>query len=185
MIHLTLNLWLGLNLVIPVWWSGIMLMNLLAPDQKSVSLLNHTFILVSQVSLSTLTHFPLLPSYEDYSFLDQLVEDFGHGMDSILMDTFKMPELDACLDEADAIPSSVSWDFLCSVSVVFDTSRLQLAPNITSHKVCCQARALLLPVPMAVKMSSSKLIHFFFGHWAAFVFGASLPPVNITLNSAN
>ena len=45
----TPNMWLGLNLMILVKWFGIRLMNLLAPCQWSVSLLDHTFILVSWV----------------------------------------------------------------------------------------------------------------------------------------
>ena len=34
--------------------------------------------------------------------------DFEQGLDSILTDSLKTPELDASLDEPDAIPSSVS-----------------------------------------------------------------------------
>ena len=36
--------------------------------------------------VATLTHFPLEPGYEDYSFLDQVAEDFEQGPDSILKD---------------------------------------------------------------------------------------------------
>ena len=46
-------------------------------------------------------------------------------------------------------------------------------------------RALLPPVSLATKMSASKLIHYFSSHPAAFGFGASTPPDNISLNSAN
>ena len=45
-------------------------------------------------------------------------------------------------------------------------------------------RALLLPVPQAVKISASKLIHFFSSHSTAFGLPVSLPPDNITLNPA-
>ena len=38
---------------------------------------------------------------------------------------------------------------------------------------------------LATKMSASKLIHYFSSHPAAFGFGASTPPDNISLNSAN
>ena len=38
---------------------------------------------------------------------------------------------------------------------------------------------------LATKMSASKLIHDFSSHPAAFGFWASIPPDNITLNSAN
>ena len=40
-------IWWVLNLVILVWWLGIRLMTLLAPGSCSISLLNHTFFLVS------------------------------------------------------------------------------------------------------------------------------------------
>ena len=53
------------------------------------------------------------------------------------------PELDASLNEADAIPSSVSLGFPCLVRTVPDASRLQLAPSIKSQKLWCQATALL------------------------------------------
>ena len=49
MTQLTLNLWLALNLVILVWWLGIRLMILPAPDLCSGLLLIPTFILGSQV----------------------------------------------------------------------------------------------------------------------------------------
>ena len=62
--------------------------------------------------VSTLTHFPFEPGCEDYSFLDQPVEDLEHGLDSILMESFNTPELDVSHDMAHAIPSSVSSDYL-------------------------------------------------------------------------
>ena len=42
--------------------------------------------------VSSLTHFPLEPRCEDYSFLDQAVADFEQGLDSILTDSIKTPE---------------------------------------------------------------------------------------------
>ena len=83
------------------------------------------------------------------------------------------------LNEPDAITSSVSSGFLCLVSTLSDNSKLQLAPSIRSHKLWCQARALLAPVPLATKMSASKLIHYFSSHPAAFRFQSSTPPDNI------
>ena len=77
--------------------------------------------------MSTLTHFPLEPDCEDYSFLDQAVEDFEHGMDSILTDSTDTLGLDASFDETDTMSSSVSSDFLCTVNTISDSSRLQLA----------------------------------------------------------
>ena len=107
--------------------------------------------------VSLLTHFPLELGCENYSFLDQAMTDFKQGLDSILTNSLETPELNASLGEADTIPSSVSSGFLCSVSTISDNSKLQLAPSIRSHKLWCQARALLAPVPLATKMSASKL----------------------------
>ena len=61
---------------------------------------------------------------------------------------------------------------------------LQLASSICTYKLWCQARALLTPVSLAIKMSASKLICYFSSHPASFGFWASTPPDNITLNSA-
>ena len=57
---------------------------------------------------STLTLLPCEPGCEDYSFLDQAVMDFEHGLDSGLTDSDITPELEASFDEADAGPSSFS-----------------------------------------------------------------------------
>ena len=88
--------------------------------------------------VSSLTHFPLELGCEDYSFLDQAMADFEQGLDSILTDSLETPELDASLDEPDAIPSSVYSGFLHSVSTLSDNSKPQLAPSIRSHKLRCQ-----------------------------------------------
>ena len=103
----------------------------------------------------------------------------------ILTDSLETPELDTSLEEPDAITSSVSSGFLCSVSTLSDNSKPQLAPSIHTRKLWCHARALLAPVSLATKMSASKLIHYFSSHPAAFGFQASTPPDNISLNSAN
>ena len=55
---------------------------------------------------STLTHFLLHPGCDDYSFLDQAVKDFEHGLDSILTDSSETQEQDISLDEGAAIPAS-------------------------------------------------------------------------------
>ena len=120
-----------------------------------------------------------------YAFLDQAVADFKQGLDSILTDSLKTLELDTSLDEHDVITSSVSSWFLCLVSTLSGNSKLQLAPSSCTHKLWCQARALLAPVSLATKMSASKLIHYFSSHHTTFGFQASTPPDNITLNSAN
>ena len=135
--------------------------------------------------VSSLTHFPLEPGCEDYAFLDQAVADFEQGLDSILTDSLQTPELDTSLEEPDAFTSSVPSGFLYMVNILSDNSKPQLAPSICTHKLWCQARALLAPVSLATKMSASKLIRYFSSHPAAFGFQASTPPHNISLNSAN
>ena len=94
--------------------------------------------------------------------------------------------MDTSLEEPDAVTSSsVSSGFLHLVSTLSDNSKLQLAPSIHTHKLWCQARALLAPVSLATKMLASKLIHYFSSHSAVFGFWASTPPDNISLNSSN
>ena len=88
------------------------------------------------------------------------------------------------MDGPDAITSSISSGFLCSVSTLSDNSKPQLAPSIRSLKLWCQARAPLAPVSLATKMLASKLIHYFSSHPAAFGFWSSTPD-NITLTSTN
>ena len=136
-------------------------------------------------NVSSLTHIPVEPGCEDYSFLDQAVADFEQVLDSILTDSIETPELDTSLNEPDAITSSVSSGFLCLVSTISDTSKLQLAPSIRSHKLWCLARALFTPVPVATKMSASKLICCFSSHQAALGFQSSTLPDNITLTPTN
>ena len=88
--------------------------------------------------VSKLNHFPLEPSCEDYSFFDQEVEDFKESLDSILMESIDTPGMDPYLDEADAMPSSVSSGFIYFVSTGSDTSILQFAPSIKSCKLWCR-----------------------------------------------
>ena len=135
--------------------------------------------------VSSLTNFPLEPGCEDYAFLDQAVADFKQGLVSILTDSLETRELDPSLDEPDVITYSVFSGLLCLVSTFSDNSKPQLDPSLQTHKLWCQARALLASVSLVTKMSTSKLIHYFYSHPAAFGFWASTPPDNITLNSAN
>ena len=135
--------------------------------------------------VSSLTHFPLDLGCEDYSFLDQAMADFEQGLDSILTNSLETPELDASLDEPDAISSSFSSGILHSVNTLSDNSKLQLASSIRSCRLWCQARALLAPVPLATKMSAPKLICYFSSHPAAFGFWSLTPLDNITLTSGN
>ena len=89
--------------------------------------------------VSSLTHFLLEPGCEDYSFLDQAMADFEQRWDSILTNFLETPELETSVDQPDAITSSVSSDFLCSISTLSDTSKLQLAPSIRGL-INCGAR---------------------------------------------
>ena len=77
--------------------------------------------------VSSLTHFPMEPGCEDYAFMDQAVANFKQGLDSILTDSLETPELDTSLEKPDAITSSVSSGFLCSVNTFSDNSMPQLA----------------------------------------------------------
>ena len=131
--------------------------------------------------VSSLTCFPLEPGCEHYSFLDQA--DFEQGLDSILIDFIETPELDTSLDEPDAILTSVSSGFLCSVSTISDTSKLQLVTGVRSHKLWCHARTLLSLVSLTTNMSACKLICYFSSHSAAFGFQSSTPPDNIMFDS--
>ena len=135
--------------------------------------------------VSSLTHLLLEPGGEDYSFLEQAVADFEQSFDSILTDSIQTQGLDTSLDASEAITSSVSSGFLHLVSTISDTSNPKLASSIRSPKLWCQARALLPHVPLATKMSASKLIHFFSSHPAAFGLQSSTPPDNITFTPAN
>ena len=135
--------------------------------------------------MSSLTHFPLEPGCEDYSFLDQTVADFERGLDSIHTDSIKTPEFDRSLDEPDAITSPVPSVLLHLVRTISDNCKLQLAPSIRSYKLWCQARALLAPVPLITKMLASKFICYFSTHPEAFEFWSCTPPDNITLTPAN
>ena len=57
-------------------------------------------------------------------FLDQAVADVELGLDPILTDSLKTPELDTFLEEPDAIASSsVSSGFLHLVSTLSDNSK--------------------------------------------------------------
>ena len=110
---------------------------------------------------------------ENITLLDQSVADFEQGLDSVLTNSMKTPELDASFDKCDNMISSVFSGFLFSFSIVSCTSKLQLPSSITSHKLWCQARGLLKSVLLARQMSVSILLHYFLSHPAAFGFRAS------------
>ena len=83
--------------------------------------------------------------------MDQAVADFKQGLDSIT-DSLETLKLDTSLEDPDAITSSVSSGFHHLVSTLSANSKLQFTPSICTHKLWCQARALLAPVSLATKM---------------------------------
>ena len=86
-------------------------------------------------------------TYKD--FLDQAIKEFEHGLDFIIMHSVHILELDASLDEPNAISLSVSLNFLCSISILSDSSKSQLAVSIIAHRLWSLARAVLKPVLFA------------------------------------
>ena len=72
--------------------------------------------------MPTLTHFHLNQGLRITLSWTKAVVDFEHGLDSILTDSIKTPELDASCDELDVVPSSLSSGFLGSVSTISDNS---------------------------------------------------------------
>ena len=154
----TMNLWWTFYLVILVWWLGVRFMSVLTPGLQNSLLLVHNIYPAFMVKVPSLTHLPLEPGCEDYSFLDQAVAAFEQGMDSILTNSIETAEIDRCFDKPDVITSSVYSGFICLVYIVSFTSKSKLTPSIRSHKLWCQARAFLFPVSLATKMSASKLL---------------------------
>ena len=95
--------------------------------------------------MSTLVHYLVDLDCKDYNFLDQALKDFGHGLYYILMDCVKMQEFVVSFDESDAI-------FLQFLPGSYDNSKPQLVPCTKYHKLCFQARVLLLPVLLLGKL---------------------------------
>ena len=133
----------------------------------------------------SLNHFPLEPGYEDCSILDQAVAYFEQGLDSFLADSIETLEIDRSFDEPEVITCSACSGFLCLVSTGSDTSELPLALGIRYHKLWCQVRSLLLPLSLATKIPTSKLIQYFLSQAAAFWSLSSSRAGTITLNPAN
>ena len=130
--------------------------------------------------VSTHMHFPLGRVWGLLLFFNKAVKDFELGLDSILIHSVKIAELDTFFEDK-TMYSLVSSRFLCRVSTNSNISKQEFAPSINFHKSWCQARVILLPVPLAGKVSVSKLINYFPSHPAAFEFWASSPPGNTTL----
>ena len=55
------------------------------------------------------------PCCEEYTLLDQTVEECEHGLHSILTDSINIPKLGASFEEFNAVVTSVSLGFLNSV----------------------------------------------------------------------
>ena len=92
--------------------------------------------------VSALIHFPLEPSFEDYTLSDHAVEEFDHNLDSILIDFtehchWMHPFMTLMLSLLLPFPGSYIW------LVPLITFKLQLTPSIKSHKLLCEARALI------------------------------------------
>ena len=91
--------------------------------------------------VSRLTHFPLEPGCQDYSFLHQVVEDFEHGLHSILPDSINLPDLNASFAEADVILSSASFCTSFYYCLILLDCSLLLASNLINHGArlghCC------------------------------------------------
>ena len=109
----------------------------------NVLLFNHNFthtwsaehFLLDHKKLLHLTHSSLELGCDDYNSLDKAVEELEDGLDSIFTYSGETPELDASLNEPDAIAFSMSSGFLHSVNTISDSSKLKLAPCIKSHKL--------------------------------------------------
>ena len=145
--------------------------------------ITHLPCFIDEVSI--LTHFFLESGYKDYSFLNQVVADFE------LWFSFHPHWLQhntstwCILWWAWCCDFSVSPGFLHWVTKISDNSKPQLAPSIKSHELRCQNRELILPVPVAGKMSASELIYYFSSHPATFGFQPSSPLDKFTVNPAN
>ena len=114
-----------------------------------------------------------------FTFLDQAVKEFEHGLDSIFKEPVDTLELDASFDKPDAI----AFSGFCA-DYMSDTSKLHLASSIKSDQLWYQTVILLLLISLAGKMTASKLIHHF---WVILQhLDSRLPlPNDIVLNAAN
>ena len=106
----------------------------------------------------TLLHFLLEPGYDDYLFLDQAVEKFKHGVDSIT-DSVNTPKHDCIFDSLILLLLQSIWVlFVCLASTLSGSFKLLLASNIKSNKFWCKGSVLLLPVSFIGIISATKLI---------------------------
>ena len=131
----TMNLWWVLNLVITVWLLSIRLMNLIVPCWWSILLSNHTLPWVHKQGVNINPYPTWTPGCDAYSFLSQAGADIEDGLDSILTDFIKTPELDVSLHKPDAIHlqsllSSCVW--LVLILIILNCSLL-LASNFINY----------------------------------------------------
>ena len=63
------------------------------------------------------------------------MEDFEQGLNSILMDSMEILEVDVSFDASDTITYSVCAGFLHVVITISDSSKPRLASSIDSYKL--------------------------------------------------
>ena len=93
--------------------------------------------------VSTLQFFPPKPGCKGYSILDQTVEEFEQGLDSVLTDS---PELDASLAEFDAcllqssqaFSTQLDCSLLLASNLINYGARLELSFCLFHRQVKCQ-----------------------------------------------
>ena len=92
-----------------------------------------------------LTLFPFKVGCVEYTFFDHAVDEFEYGLDSIITDSTKTPEMDVSFDP-EAIVLSVFLGCLCLISTLYDTIKPKLTPSIKPCKLWCQAIVFLLTI---------------------------------------
>ena len=118
MTWLTQNIWSTCDLVTPVRWLGIRLIDLLSPGWQSILLLGHTFTLDAWVRCQIYQTPWLNQSVRITSFCTKQLQTLSMVLDSILTDSIQILELDASFGKPDTLTSSVSSRFLFSVSTI-------------------------------------------------------------------
>ena len=95
------------------------------------------------------------------------MEEYKHGLDFIFTDSVETPE---CVVSFDVLYHVASSQFLCSVSIFSDSSKLSwlLALNLTRYGA--RVGHYFWHVSLAGKMSTSKLTQYISSHTALFGF---------------
>ena len=115
-------------------------MNLLSPGWQSALVLNDTFTLVSWLRCPYKLTSHLNQTGKVTPFLTRLLTVSSRVLSLSLLTLINRPKLDVSFDEADAMFSSVSSGFQCSVNTVSNASSLQLASGIKSKLINYGAR---------------------------------------------